>query len=232
MRTLQERAISLLETIVGREELNSLLANEQATIFQGGLYTMSHSDLVKSVHIGYHDKSLTDINHSGFSILPNSNSFKKSFSAIENDESKYLQVYIEWKSKSYDKNDYVKDHNEMVTVNNDILLSVYKMFDRDSVFEVRYDFEEFEGVATRFYKFGFRKRGDIVKFKFISSTLNLQDDPYFWNTLSDFISSRYAVYVPSELLKTDYASIIEGLPEQIAWSEFEARYDEAYNKKN
>ena len=106
------------------------------------------------------------------------------------------------------------------------------MFDEDSIFEVKYDFEEFGGVATRFYKFGFRLRGGRVKFQFISANINLADDPYFWQSLADFIGSRYAVYVPAELLKTDYASIIDGLPEQIAWEEFEAGYaDKGYGKK-
>jgi hypothetical protein len=227
MRSLKDRVMLLLEKIVGKEELKSLLDNEQAAILQGGLYTMSNSEMIKTVRIGYNEKSLANSNHSGSLIINDSNVFKKPFSNIENDESKYLQVYIYWKSKSYDKNDYVKDRNDMVNFNKDILLSVYKMFDIDSVFEITYDFEEFEGVSTRFYKLGFRKRGDLVNFRFISSNLNLHDDPYFWNSLSDFICSRYAVYLSADMLKDDYSNIIDSLPPQIPWEEFENRYSDS-----
>jgi hypothetical protein len=231
MRSLQDRAVLLLETIVGKEELANMLNNESAAILQGGLYALYHSDMHKCIHLGYTDNSLA------YGIRPRSvtpsNAFKTPLSTIENDESRYLRVYIDWKTKSFDKNNWMDDHNAMVTVNNDIVMSVFKMFEEDSVFEIKYDFEEFGGIATRFYKFGFRLRGGRVKFQFISANINLEDDPYFWTTLSDFIGSRYAVYVPTDLLKTDYARIIDGLPEQIAWSEFEARYaDPQYGKKS
>lgn len=230
MRTIQDRVVLLLEAIVGKEELATMLGNETGAILQGGFYALYHSDMQKCIHLGYTDNSLTHRNRPR-SITP-SNAFKTPLSTIENDESKYLRVYIDWKTKSFDKNNWIEDHNALVTVNNDILMKVFNMFEEDSVFEVKYDFEEFGGVATRFYKFGFRLRGGRVKFQFISANLNLTDDPYFWQTLADFIGSRYAVYVPAELLKTDYASIIDGLPEQIAWSEFESRYaDPAYGKK-
>lgn len=230
MRTIQDRVVLLLEAIVGNEELATMLGNETGAILQGGFYALYHSDMQKCIHLGYTDNSLTHRNRPR-SITP-SNAFKTPLSTIENDESKYLRVYIDWKTKSFDKNNWIEDHNALVTVNNDILMKVFNMFEEDSVFEVKYDFEEFGGVATRFYKFGFRLRGGRVKFQFISANLNLTDDPYFWQTLADFIGSRYAIYVPAELLKTDYASIIEGLPEQIAWSEFEGRYaDPQYGKK-
>lgn len=230
MRTIQDRVVLLLEAIVGNEELATMLGNETGAILQGGFYALYHSDMQKCIHLGYTDNSLTHRNRPR-SITP-SNAFKTPLSTIENDESKYLRVYIDWKTKSFDKNNWIEDHNALVTVNNDILMKVFNMFAEDSVFEVKYDFEEFGGVATRFYKFGFRLRGGRVKFQFISANLNLTDDPYFWQTLADFIGSRYAVYVPAELLKTDYAAIIDDLPEQIAWSEFEARYaDPAYGKK-
>lgn len=230
MSSLQERAVLLLETIVGKKELATMLSNESAAILQGGLYVLYHSEMQKCVHFGYTDNSLTHRNRPR-SMTP-SNAFKTPLSTIENDESKYLRVYIDWKTKSFDKNNWFEDHNAMATVNHDILNSVCKMFEEDSVFEVKYDFEEFGGIATRFYKFGFRLRGGRVKFQFISANIDLENDPYFWTTLSDFIGSRYAVYVPAELLKTDYAAIIDGLPEQIAWSEFEARYaDPQYGKK-
>lgn len=229
MRSLQERAVLLLETIVGKEELATMLSHETGAILQGGFYALYHSDMQKCIHLGYTDNSLIHRNRPR-SMTP-SNAFKTPLSTIENDESKYLRVYIDWKTKSFDKNNWFEDHNAMATVNHDILNSVCKMFEEDSVFEVKYDFEEFGGIATRFYKFGFRLRGGRVKFQFISANLNLTDDPYFWPTLADFIGSRYAVYVPAELLKTDYANIIEGLPEQIAWEEFEARYaDKQYGK--
>ena len=230
MRTIQDRVVLLLEAIVGNEELATMLGNETGAILQGGFYALYHSDMQKCIHLGYTDNSLTHRNRPR-SITP-SNAFKTPLSTIENDESKYLRVYLDWKTKSFDKNNWIEDHNALVTVNNDILMKVFNMFEEDSVFEVKYDFEEFGGVATRFYKFGFRLRGGRVKFQFISANLNLTDDPYFWQTLADFIGSRYAVYVPAELLKTDYAAIIDDLPEQIAWSEFEARYaDPAYGKK-
>jgi hypothetical protein len=230
MSSLQDRAVLLLETIVGKEELATMLSNETGAILQGGFYALYHSDMQKCIHLGYTDNSLTHRNRPR-SMTP-SNAFKTPLSTIENDESQYLRVYIDWKTKSFDKNEWFQDHNAMVTVNNNILIAVSKMFEEDSVFEVKYDFEEFGGVATRFYKFGFRLRGGRVKFQFISANINLEDDPYFWTTLSDFIGSRYAVYVPADLLKTDYASIIDGLPEQIVWSEFEARYaDPQYGKK-
>ena len=230
MRTIQDRVVLLLEAIVGNEELATMLGNETGAILQGGFYALYHSDMQKCIHLGYTDNSLTHRNRPR-SMTP-SNAFKTPLSTIENDESKYLRVYIDWKTKSFDKNNWIEDHNALVTVNNDILMKVFNMFEEDSVFEVKYDFEEFGGVATRFYKFGFRLRGGRVKFQFISANLNLTDDPYFWQTLADFIGSRYAVYVPAELLKTDYAAIIDDLPEQIAWSEFEARYaDPAYGKK-
>lgn len=230
MRTIQDRAKLLFETILGKEELATMLGNETGAILQGGFYALYHSDMQKCIHLGYTDNSLTHLNRPR-SMTP-SNAFKTPLSTIENDESKYLRVYIDWKTKSFDKNNWIEDHNALVTVNNDILMKVFNMFEEDSVFEVKYDFEEFGGVATRFYKFGFRLRGGRVKFQFISANINLADDPYFWQTLADFIGSRYAIYVPAELLKTDYASIIEGLPEQIAWSEFEARYaDPQYGTK-
>jgi hypothetical protein len=230
MRTIQDRANLLFETILGKEQLQTMLENETGAILQGGFYALYHSDMQKCIHLGYTDNSLTHGNRPR-SMTP-SNAFKTPLSTIENDESKYLRVYIDWKTKSFDQNNWIEDHNALVTVNNDILMKVFNMFEEDSVFEVKYDFEEFGGVATRFYKFGFRLRGGRVKFQFISANLNLTDDPYFWQTLADFIGSRYAVYVPAELLKTDYASIIEGLPEQIAWEEFEARYaDPQYGKK-
>ena len=231
MRTLQERAIILLETIVGKEELSTMLLNENGAILQGGLYALYHSDMHKCIHFGYTGNSLTHRNRPR-SMTP-SNAFKTPLSTIENDESKYLRVYVDWKTKSFDKNNWVEDHNALVTINNDILMKVFNMFEEDSVFEVKYDFEEFGGVATRFYKFGFRLRGGRVKFQFISANLNLADDPYFWQSLADFIGSRYAVYVPANLLKNDYSSIIDGLPKQIDWSEFEARYaDPQYGKKS
>jgi hypothetical protein len=230
MRTIQDRAKLLFETILGKEQLQTMLANETGAILQGGFYALYHSDMQKCIHLGYTDNSLAHRNRPR-SMTP-SNAFKTPLSTIENDESKYLRVYIDWKTKSFDKNNWIEDHNALVTVNNDILMKVFNMFEEDSVFEVKYDFEEFDGVATRFYKFGFRLRGGRVKFQFISANLNLTDDPYFWQTLADFIGSRYAVYVPTELLKTDYAAIIDGLPEQIAWEEFEARYaDPQYGKK-
>lgn len=229
MRTIQDRANLLFETILGKEQLQTMLGNETGAILQGAFYALYHSDMQKCIHLGYTDNSLTHRNRPR-SMTP-SNAFKTPLSSIENNESKYLRVYVDWKTKSFDKNDWFKDHNAMLDVNNDILLSVSKMFEEDSVFEVNYDFEEFGGVATRFYKFGFRLRGGRVKFQFISANVNLADDPYFWQTLADFIGSRYALYVPAELLKTDYANIIEGLPEQIAWEEFEARYaDKQYGK--
>lgn len=231
MRSLQERAVLLLETIVGKEELATMLSNETGAILQGGFYALYHFEMKKCIHLGFTDNSLTHRNRPS-SISPHSDDFKTPLSSIENNESKYLRVYVDWKTKSFDKNDWFKDHNAMLDVNNDILLSVSKMFEEDSVFEVNYDFEEFGGIATRFYKFGFRLRGGRVKFQFISANINLADDPYFWQTLADFIGSRYAVYVPAELLKTDYSAIIDGLPEQISWSEFESRYaDPAYGKK-
>lgn len=230
MRTIQDRAKLLFETILGKEELATMLGNETGAILQGGFYALYHSDMQKCIHLGCTDNSLTHRNRPR-SMTP-SNAFKTPLSTIENDESKYLRVYIDWKTKSFDKNNWIEDHNALVTVNNDILMKVFKMFEEDSVFEVKYDFEEFGGVATRFYKFGFRLRGGRVKFQFISANLNLTDDPYFWQTLADFIGSRYALYVPAELLKTDYAAIIDGLPEQISWSEFEGRYaDPQYGKK-
>ena len=230
MRTIQDRANLLFETILGKEQLQTMLGNETGAILQGGFYALYHSDMQKCIHFGYTDNSLTHRNRPR-SITP-SNAFKTPLSTIENDESKYLRVYIDWKTKSFDKNNWIEDHNALVTVNNDILMKVFNMFEEDSVFEVKYDFEEFGGVATRFYKFGFRLRGGRVKFQFISANLNLTDDPYFWQTLADFIGSRYALYVPTELLKTDYAAIIDGLPEQIAWEEFESRYaDPQYGKK-
>jgi len=230
MRSLQERAVLLLETILGKEELETMLSNESAAILQGGLYVLYHSEMQKCVHFGYTDNSLTHRNRPR-SMTP-SNAFKTPLSTIENDESKYLRVYIDWKTKSFDKNNWIEDHNAIVDTNNDIVMAVYKMFEEDSVFEVKYDFEEIGGVATRYYKFGFRLRAGRVKFQFISANTNLSDDPYFWQSLADFIGSRYAVYVPADLLKTDYANIIDSLPEQIAWSEFEARYsDPQYGKK-
>lgn len=228
MRSLHDRAVLLLETIIGKEELAEMLKNETGAILQGGFYSLGHSDMQKCIRFGYSNNSLS--NGSGLSYF---NQFKTPFSTIENDENKYLRVYVEWKNKSYDINNWIDDHNSLVTINKDILSSVFKMFEEDSVFEVKYDFEEFEGVATRFYKFGFRLRGGRVKFQFISANLDLTNDSYFWKTLSDFIASRYAVYVPADLLKLDYSNIIDGLPEQIAWSEFEERYaDPQYGKKS
>lgn len=230
MRSLQDRAILLLETILGKEELETMLKNETGAILQGGFYASSRSDMQKCIHFGFTDNSLTHSNRPN-SVSPHMNAFKTPLSTIENDESKYLRVYIEWKPKNCDKHNWMVDHNALVDANHDILMAVYKMFEEDSVFDVNYDFEEIDGVATRFYKFGFRLRSGRVKFKFISANTNLAEDPYFWQTVADFIGSRYAVYVPVELLKTDYASIIEGLPEQIAWTEFEARYsDPQYGK--
>lgn len=233
MRSLQERAVLLLETIVGKEELATMLSNESGAILQGGLYTKSsaYADMQKCIHFGFTDNSLTHRNRPS-SITPVLTAFKTPFAMIENDESKHLRVYIEWKTKGHDKNDWIEDHNAIVDNNNDILMAVFKMFEEDAVFEVKYDFEEIGGVATRYYKFGFRLRGGRVKYHFVSANTQLSDDSYFWQSLADFIGSRYAVYVPSDLLKTDYASIIDGLPEQIAWSEFEARYaDPQYGKK-
>lgn len=157
MRTIQDRVVLLLEAIVGNEELATMLGNETGAILQGGFYALYHSDMQKCIHLGYTDNSLTHRNRPR-SITP-SNAFKTPLSTIENDESKYLRVYIDWKTKSFDKNNWIEDHNALVTVNNDILMKVFNMFEEDSVFEVKYDFEEFGGVATRFYKFGFRLRG-------------------------------------------------------------------------
>lgn len=225
MRSLQERAMLLLETIVGKDELATMLLNEDGAILQGGLYTKpsAYADMQKCIHFGFTDNSLTDPNRPS-SIHPVLSAFKIPFSMINNDESKHLRVYIDWKTKGHDKHNWYEDHNAIVDINNDVMMAVSKMFEEDSVFELKYDFEEIGGVATRYYKFGFRLRGGRVKYQFISATTNLADDPYFWQSLADFIGSRYAVYVPAELLKTDYVNIIDGLPEQIAWEEFEARY--------
>lgn len=232
MRSLQERAMLILETILGKEELATMLLNEDGAILQGGFYVKpsAYAEMQKCVHFGFTDNSLTHRNRPS-SITPVLTAFKTPFSMIENDESQHLRVYIDWKTKGYDKHNWYDDHNALVDTNNDILMAVFKMFEEDSVFEVKYDFEEIGGVATRYYKFGFRLRAGRVKYQFVSANTNLVDDPYFWQSLADFIGSRYAVYVPAELLKTDYANIIEGLPEQIAWEVFEARYaDKRYGQ--
>jgi hypothetical protein len=232
MRSLQERAMLLLETIVGKEELATMLLNEDGAILQGGLYTKPslYADMQKCIHFGFTDNSLIHRNRPS-SVMPVLNTFQTPFATIENDESKHLRVYIDWKTRGHDKHNWYEDHNAIVDTNNAILMAVSKMFEEDSVFELKYDFEEIGGVATRYYKFGFRLRGGRVKYQFISANTTLADDPYFWQSLADFIGSRYTVYVPAELLKTDYANIIEGLPEQIAWDEFEARYaDKQYGK--
>lgn len=232
MRSLQERAMLILETILGKEELATMLLNEDGAILQGGFYAKpsAYADMKKLVHFGFTENSLTH-RYRPSSINPVLTAFKTPFAMIENDESKYLRVSVHWDTKSHDKNNWYDDHNALVDTNNDILMAVFKMFEEDSVFEVKYDFEEIGGVATRYYKFGFRLRAGRVKYQFVSANTNLADDPYFWQSLADFIGSRYAVYVPAELLKTDYANIIDGLPEQIAWEEFEARYaDKHYGK--
>lgn len=230
MRSLKDRVILILETIIGKEELALLLENEEVAILKGSFYNSDKQEMVKSISFGYNDKSITDTNHSK-GVTSFSNAFNQPLSSIENDESKYLQVYINWKYKSLDKKDFFKEHNFFVDLNEQILLPVYKMFEKDSIFELRYDFEEFGGVATRFYKFGFRTREGRVKFKFISSCFNLVEDPYFWTSLSDFIGSRYAVYVSADMLKEDYSNIIDSLPQQIPWEEFEKRYsDPEYGK--
>lgn len=232
MRSLQERAMLLLETIIGKEELATMLLNEDGAILQGGFYVKpsAYADMQKCIHFGFTDNSLTHRNKPS-SVMPVLNTFQTPFSMIENDESKHLRVYIDWKTKGHDKNNWYEDHNAILDINNDLVMAVSKMFEEDSVFELKYDFEEIGGVATRYYKFGFRLRRGRVKFQFISANINLADDPYFWQTLADFIGSRYAVYVPADLLKTDYAAIIDGLPEQISWEEFEARYaDKLYGK--
>lgn len=231
MRSLQDRAVMLLETIFGKEELANLLSSEHGAILQGGFFINEHFEMFKCVNFGYHDRSLTSPYRAGSVSAFRGNSFQTPLSSIENDESQYLRVNVKWKTKSYDQAKWFEDHNHLIDMNEDIFKSLAKLFDEDSVMDLAYDFEEFGGIATRFYTFGFRLRGGRVNFRFISSSTNLSDDPYFWNTLSSFIGSRFAVYVPADMLKADYSNIIDELPEQIAWSEFEARYaDPRYGK--
>lgn len=224
MRSIKDRADLILETIIGKEELKSLLINEDISIIKGGLYQVgkSTSDIYKVINFGYNDKSISDINHS--QILIPSSSFNKPFHSIENDEDKYLQVYIYWKYKNLDKNDSITNHNNFVNCNEKILMAIYKLFKKDSIFEIRYDFEEFNGVATRFYKFGFRERNSNSQWRFTASDFDISKNDCFWNSFADFICSRYAIYVSSENLKNDYSNIIDNLPEQIPFKEFEERY--------
>lgn len=231
MRTLQDRAILLLNTIIGEKELESMLSSENAVLLQGGLFIKEHFEMFKAVNFGYHDRSLTSPYLAGSVSPVGGNSFQTPFSSLENDESQYLRVNVRWKTKSYDQAKWFEDHNRLIDMNEGIFKSLATLFDEDSVMDLTYDFEEFGGIATRFYTFGIRPRGGRVNFKFIAANTNLSDDPYFWNSLSIFIGSRYAVYVPAEALKADYAKIINELPDQIPWSEFEARYaDKQYGK--
>ncbi len=231
MLTLKERIIALTEVIVGKEQLDQMLKDESAVFLKGGFYTFYNNDLVKNISFNFNSRSLSDIHH--ITTVSFFKCFNEALSNIQNEENQYLQVLINWKYKSHAASDWIKDHNTMVESNENILMSIFKMFDPEYQFTLRSDFEEFKGVVTKFYRFGFQPRQGRMTFEFTSTSFDLSTDVAFWNSVSDFIGSRYAVYVPSRLLQTDYENIINNLPEQIAWSVFEERYNDKqrYNNK-
>lgn len=210
MRTIQDRAIQLLEVIFGKEQLESMIADETGAILQGGFFVFCNDKMQKSINFGYADISFVDYD-SHRSIIQGVNSFSSPFSRIENDENKYLAVSIDWDTKSHDIHNWWEDHNALVEKNNDIILSIATLFEGDLVMDMKYAFEEFQGKATRFYKFGFRPRSGRVEFSFFASNLNLSTDTYFWNCLSYFLKSRYNIAVSTETLQSDYKSIISKL---------------------
>jgi len=229
MFTLKDRLIALTEVIVGKEKLEQMLKDETAVFLKGGFYTFYNNDFVKNISFGFNKRSLADIHH--IPTVSSFTCFKESLPSIQNEEDQYLQVSINWKYQSHAATDWIQEHNAMAESNDKILMSIFKMFDPEYLFTLRSDFEEFKGVVTKFYHFGFRPRQGRMTFEFTSKSFDLSTDVAFWNSVSDFIGSRYAVHVPAALLQADYDNIIDNLPEQIAWSVFEERYnDKRYGK--
>lgn len=224
MRTVKDRVLLLVNSIIGQPEFSELLENEDVCFFNGGLLQkdISH-DAVRCMEFGFNDKSLLDVNH--HCLIPfKESTFYQPFHKIENDETKRLQVAVKWNPSNLKKNDWITIHNELAEHNTPLLEKLTLLVGIDyPVLQVRQEFEEFEGQVHRYIKFGIRSRGGNTKYDFMASSVKLDDDVIFWQSVTWFLAQFYSTYVEADVLKNDFDSVIASLPPMVTDDDFFAR---------
>lgn len=224
MRTVKDRVLLLVNSIVGQDEFNTLLENEDICFFNGGLLKKDISNnAVRCMDFGFNPKSLLDVNH--YSLIPlKDHTFTEPFHKIENDETQRLQVSVKVNPSVLKKNDWIKTNNDLAAQNAPILEKLVQLIDIDyPVLQIRQEFEEFEGTVNCYIKFGIRSRGGHTKYDFMSSSMNLSDDMVFWQSVTWYLAQFHATYIEAEDIKNDFDEIISSLPPLVTDDEFFTR---------
>jgi hypothetical protein len=217
MRTVKDRVLLLVNSIIGQSEFSELLENEDVCFFNGALLQKDVSrDAIRCMEFSLNDKSVLDPNNHFLTR------FDKPFHKIENDENKYLQVYI--KSNPSPKDDWVTLHNNLAKENTPLLEKLAQLVGLDDpVLQVRQEFEEFKGQVHHYIKFAVRQRGGNAKCHFMSTSNNLTDNMVFWQSVTWYLAQFYATYVKPEDLKNDFDGIIASLPAMVTDDDFFTR---------
>jgi hypothetical protein len=209
MRTTQDR-INILLSHFGMDRIRENMLNEELVFTKGAAFSARDGDNMTVIAtFGFNSKSTRDVNHWFFK--PSDIVFKQAFHKIENDESKYLQIYL---NHSYDlihKTDY--DKNKALFIKNipifEALSTIFGgTMNRISVHEY---FEEFKGVVSNSYEI-FIHVTDVfcgsLNVVFNATMADLANDDIFLTSVMEFIKKYCNGVVTIDELKTDLVGTI------------------------
>jgi len=81
---------------------------------------------------------------------------------------------------------------------------------------LRYKYEEFNGVVKKNIHILFNNHGSWPDFKFKSTSFDLKNDDTFFASVSEYFSTYFATYIPSEVIKYDLDGAIKSLGDMIS----------------
>lgn len=212
MRTTQDR-INLLLSHFGMDRIRENMLNEDLFFCKGAAFSSLKIHEVEVIaQFGFNSESSRDVHN--FLREPTYTIFKEAFHEIENDESKYLKIYLDDSDGLIHEDNY--DKNEILFIKNVFIFeTICKMLggtiNRFNRFSVHEHFEEFKGVVSKSYEI-FIHVTDIFcgscNVVFNATTEDLANDDIFLTSVIEFIKKYCNGVVTIDELKTDLVGTI------------------------
>lgn len=221
MRSVQDR-IMLILSHFGKERIETLFKNEDLFFVKGCLFSTDKGGQSCSIVARF---CLTDISYAShdFGFDAFRNRFKSPLANIENDETKILRIDMEdrklmlYKSSEnlkITKKDFYDNNLDVFNVMNNLVENSDK-----SVFLLKADFEEFDGIVSEFHTLIFRF-DNFREYHFKTKTLDLKNDDLFLSFFQSFLKDGFNYHVSIEEIKSDFSKVVDNIPTMLEYPEF------------
>ena len=221
MRSVQDR-IMLILSHFGKERIEALFKNEDLFFAKGCLFSTDKGGQSCSIAAHFSLSETSYASHD-FAFDAFRNRFKTPLSNVENDETKILRIEI------YDRNLmlYKSSENLKITKKDfyDNNLDVFNVMNNlvenndKSVFLLKADFEEFDGIVSEFHTLIFRF-DNFREYHFKTKTLDLKNDDLFISFFQSFLKDGFNYHVSIEEIKSDFSKVVDNIPTILEYPEF------------